>query len=309
MNIIAELKKTSKIAAEEFIPCPKIEAGDEGELIIRKLLRRELSSWRNCAIYHGPRIPHPSGKGKMEIDFIIATRFRIFVVEVKNFSGSLVLASNNKDWKQTKEGKSAYHSDPVEIIEAKGRAVKRFLEEKGIPCSMGDIKTALVLTHNKVVISGALAKNEKIFFSEDFAESMSKFRKKHSGSLLGKNALQPLYKMSQLKKALDTLPTWDTLILHGGKKIRGDIINTPFQKIIKEEKIETIKIFQPRSLLTMLIFPAVALLFKTGSRIPRIHFIKKVKDKFVTIHPAGRREPKQISLLNIYCVDIDGSGE
>ena len=55
----------------------------------------------------------PSGNATTQIDHIVISRYGIFVIETKNYSGWIFGADNSKKWKQTFPKESHYFYNPI----------------------------------------------------------------------------------------------------------------------------------------------------------------------------------------------------
>ena len=78
----------------------KDKAGFQGEEFIKKLIvtHQHFRGRKNCVLLPNKRVPKTQGGGKREIDLIIASKKKIHIHEVKNWSGRLEGRIDDATW-------------------------------------------------------------------------------------------------------------------------------------------------------------------------------------------------------------------
>lgn len=225
-------------------------AGDEGERAVLKTLQRHRSL-KGSYLYVNKRIPniqpgHPLLPGKRaEIDLILLTPRHIHVIEIKNWSGRLESDAKNPDvWIRQRR----YDPGPkpcanvVATNALKVRSLKSYLSQQGIPVTDAHLRNYVFFTNANLSLAGTVARMPEIVTMD----AVRRFSAKVGMRTLDKIILQlarvvlereqadqigqglcetfpePLH--AALEKTLDNLPTWDRLVLHGGREVTGDFI-------------------------------------------------------------------------------------
>lgn len=84
----------------------------------------------NSAIYrcyHDLYLPRPDGKGTTQIDHVVVSKFGVFVIETKNFSGWIFAGEDDPKWTQQHYKKRTRIDNPLHQNRLHARALKQFL--------------------------------------------------------------------------------------------------------------------------------------------------------------------------------------
>lgn len=112
-----------KAVRKAFAPSPKT-LGDKGERKVNSKLGWRLDS----SEYHRFSDLHlPSGTGSTQIDHVVVSRYGIFVIETKNYSGWIFGDEKSKVWTQTLYGEKHRFQNPLRQNYKHTKAVESFL--------------------------------------------------------------------------------------------------------------------------------------------------------------------------------------
>lgn len=180
---------------------------------------------------------------RAEIDLILLTPRHLHIIEVKNWSGQLESNINDPDeWIRQRrydpEYKPCYNVVAVNAL--KVTSLKDYLGKQGIPVAGAHLRNYVFFTNANLSLDRSIAQMPEIVT----VDAVSRFSAKVGMRTLDKIILQlarvvlereqadqigqglceafpmPIY--TALEKALDNLPSWDRLLLHGGREVTGD---------------------------------------------------------------------------------------
>jgi hypothetical protein len=232
-----------KAGTEAKLTCedPEDIAGRDAEVFLKSLVESNLR-YKGAHCFLGKRVPHNDRKngGRYEIDLVVLTKKHIYLLEVKNWSGHLLL--DNGNWIQVKRsGVEVDHSDLHALNLRKQRAVLEFLEKNGVGLGPSFVSQKIIFMNRNLTIAPALASNADIVPREmldSYLASQKGASKSEciihslielcldgekSGKVLG--GLFQAMRAEQFegaRKLLEQLETWDRVVLYGGKVIPGD---------------------------------------------------------------------------------------
>jgi restriction system protein len=98
--------------------------GARGERRVNSILDRQLPS-REYEVFHDVTL-HTS-QGPTQIDHIVVSRYGVFVVETKNYTGWIFGDAKSKQWTQTIYGKKSRFQNPLRQNFKHTKAVESFL--------------------------------------------------------------------------------------------------------------------------------------------------------------------------------------
>lgn len=84
------------------------QIGEEGENRVSKILRGLPQDY-----YEIGDVIIPTQNSTTQIDHVVVSRYGIFVIETKNYSGWIFGSDNSKKWKQTFKSQSHYFYNPI----------------------------------------------------------------------------------------------------------------------------------------------------------------------------------------------------
>ena len=212
-------------------------AGDEAENQIAKYL--QSASQGRVHIFKGKRVPRFDSRGRYEIDIILLTQKHLYVLEIKNFTGSLVKAGET--WVQVRRsGEQVTHEDSIHKNQLKLEAISRFLSNFVLP---KDFIQQRVLFYKELTLSPEIKGDSRVVTSnqiesflpkkslfkraeEQFLSALIHFLVKEEEKQAAREAVLENQitenKLESVGKSIRELRTWDEVCLFGGQIIRGD---------------------------------------------------------------------------------------
>lgn len=100
-----------------------IKKGQEGEVKVLNILDKFLLGGR---LFHNVYIPIGNGK-RTGIDLILVNYYGIFVIESKNWTGSVIGLENDEKWIQEIDGNTYYRVNPCTQNDAHIKYLRRYL--------------------------------------------------------------------------------------------------------------------------------------------------------------------------------------
>jgi hypothetical protein len=262
-----------KIVKTDLTPVAEdgwVKAGREAEDLLRQLVNENFS-FRGCYSFAAKRIPDPQNQRRREIDLIVVTAKKMYVIECKNWSGTLKIDGDR--WVQTSGGKVKHHDDVLLLNTLKMRLLIAYLQREGIRVQPDRICQKVIFMNKKLDIQSlVIEKNFDVITPERLDEYLSaqnnqlKFHEKLLSSVIGLLLDEELKGVvldglaiervggenhERLIQVIGQLPTWDKIFLHGTKILSGDIIKSsaniyadprqlPFDRI-KEIRVKLVK--------------------------------------------------------------------
>ena len=315
-----------------------ILAGREAEDLLLTMVEKHYQ-FRGSHFFVGKRIYNPAVNHKHEIDMIVVTDRKLYVLECKNWSGRLVI--RNGSWvqeKTTQEGvRETVHSDVLRHNTMKRDLLVATLKEEGIDVSAQDcVQKVIFMNRNLKIEDHEISEHPDVVTpdrldayldSEDssmepyqrlFASIMSLLLDSESSGKLIDGIFSRIggKDHERLLSFLRELPTWDRIHLYGTRVLVGDIIhNTIYQSAYKVpfEKIRKIKVRIARK---SGVFLAKSLL-RIGRPIGLDLFDQKGRcllktrgnpEGVISFIPAGKPNPVEVPLLMIEEIHLGKQG-
>jgi hypothetical protein len=178
--------------------------------------------------------------GRFEVDLIALTPRRVVVLEVKNWSGQLKVVGNR--WLQVqRSGTEVPHPNLLVHNREKLRALHRYLAHSGVNIPAERFHQAVIFANPKLHIDPAIANHPAVLTMKDVgdvlgggtslgrhvaARLVQLLADAETSANLAENLLKviPPAEVSAAAAAINSLRTWDRLMLRGGRELQGDII-------------------------------------------------------------------------------------
>lgn len=245
----------------------QILAGRQAEDLLRNIVD-EHYQFRGCHSFSGKRIFNPALNHKNEIDMIVVTDKKLYVIECKNWSGRLV--KRNDKWIQIKESEEKEHNDVLIHNVMKKNLLLSSLRGIGINIMDTDCIQKVIFMNSRLSIESPEIYNNPDVVTPDklndylnnqktqlephqkmFASIISLILDSESSSKIIDGLFSRLGGKDHTKivQFINELPTWDKIKLFGTKILSGDIIRdniyssaykVPFEKI-KKIKIRIVR--------------------------------------------------------------------
>jgi Nuclease-related domain len=222
-------------------------AGRDAEDLLQRLVE-ENYSFRGCHSFAGKRVPNLDGRGRREIDLIVVTSKRMYIIECKNWTGNLIAEGDR--WVQTNPNVKGpvvrrEHEDVLQTNQLKMKLLMANLRNQAIPIKPETICQKVIFMNPKLrICSPAIAEHPDVITPErleTYLSSQDSKLKLHEqlfsaviGVLLDDETKNKVLdgvgielvgggKHEKLLKYLRELGTWDRVFLRGTKIISGDV--------------------------------------------------------------------------------------
>jgi Nuclease-related domain len=228
-------------------------AGRDAEDLLRTIVN-ENYSFKGCHSFAAKRIPDSRNKRRREIDLIVVTAKNLYVIECKNWAGTLDVRGGQ--WIQTNSrGKVTTHEDVLNLNTFKMKLLVEYLQEQGIRVQSHQVCQKLIfMNSNLEITNSAIARNPDVVAPDrlqDYLGQQDNKLKPHEklfasvigllldeelkGKVLDGLAIERVggERHERLIQEIGMLATWDKIFLHGTKILSGDIINRDIANIYR----------------------------------------------------------------------------
>ena len=248
-----------------------ILAGRDAEDLLL-IIVDENYSFRGCHSFVGKRVPNLDGKGRREIDLIVITAKKMYIIECKNWSGTLTTEGNN--WVQTTKRNGQIsrkeHENVLHVNRLKMQLLIANLKNMGIDLRSSLVCQKVILmnsnlqilspgisTHPDVITADRLAgylnsqnanklKTHEQLFSAVIGVLLDEEIKGKVLDGLGVERIGDEHH-DRLIETIRELGTWDRVFLNGTKILSGDIWKSSISNIFKNrQSIDDVKNIQVR---------------------------------------------------------------
>ncbi|MBF6057020.1 MULTISPECIES: nuclease-related domain-containing protein [Thiomicrorhabdus] len=299
---------------------PEVLAGRKAEDFLTRIVESNLK-YKGVHCFVGKRVPCPEKSRRYEIDLIVLTKKQLHVIEVKNWSGSLV--EENGQWIQHKlNGQSIEHDNLTDHNSAKLQSLQDYLQKHDIHIDPSYISQKVVLINPRLKISPQIQSDPNVIprshldhylqsqkgasFSERMLHSViESCTSSETGSILldGLFKAMPRKQLKRTIEALGSLRTWDLIGLHGGKILQGDArrISIGGQRFELEplQRDEKIELRWKRGKLSSL-FSSCVMNFAFGkTKLQKRSYRLNPLEDHILFHKAGNPQISQIDLKQI----------
>jgi|GEM_PF-5448740 hypothetical protein len=297
-----------KRSQELFLPDSRDQAGTLGEKLALAEVERVIDNLSGMArVYRSIRIPKSQHLGKFEIDLLVVTEEAVLVLEVKHWSGRL--RCKRGQWEQERNGERKPLQDPLILNQEKRQAIDQWLATRGIKVPSQLWFAGLVLTHPHVRLETDLSNHPHVWLLSQVRSEIMKLcapPKRVWWHLRSKGSVP----VQDLVEALDLLPTWDRLRLHGGRVVRGDleafVIRIKPTGHILRAAVASAHILMPRSRFLGLFF-APSILIKDWDGRTRLDRVDA--ESFLRLRLAGTKDILEVPLLHVRSLTLGWKDE
>ncbi|MEO6812162.1 MAG: nuclease-related domain-containing protein, partial [Isosphaeraceae bacterium] len=215
--------------------------GRDGELLLKELIGSS-NGLKHARLLAGRRIPSNRQGRRREIDLIACTPTLIQLIEVKNWSGRLVIQNNA--WRQVRRnGEVVDHGDLIGENLLKRDAVIEYLADHGLNLDDKTIQDQIVpkviFTNPGLELSPEVEARPDVITRRELVDylkqpSQPSLARRLIAFCLGQGAGAtnrrvnpgriPAAQYHQIVALLSETETWDELHLHGTRILHGDLI-------------------------------------------------------------------------------------
>lgn len=206
---------------KKFLPADSDRAGTQGEQIAYHQLHgilKELGG--KPRIFQSLRVPKPKDSGKFEIDLLLVSETAVLVIEVKHWSGHLTRERDG--WVQERGSAKKAVQDPLRLNQEKLLALHQWLLQRNVAIPLKCFHSYVLFTHPQVTFSPDLRSAPEVV-SVSMLLALAIKKCSSPGRLFWQQRSRTDFHFYSLIEALDQLPTWDRIQLHGGRVMRGDL--------------------------------------------------------------------------------------
>ncbi|KAJ7524723.1 hypothetical protein O6H91_17G018200 [Diphasiastrum complanatum] len=217
-------------------------------------------------VFDSLRIPDTENKGRREIDLVLLTNRKIYVVEVKNWSGIIKLEPDGGWCQIRKNGTIQKHPNIVEETRYRAALLEAYLSRRGADLPPMCIDYKVFLVNSECRPEQAILMQPEVLTGVQWKYLLDQDLDRGYFTWLG-----PLYSTSkkgflkasvykQLQFILSTTPTWDRMWLEGGRIMVGDFLQFKGRaedmealKFVKRPTVSNLAMVHFRSLLPNLL--------------------------------------------------------
>ncbi|MFB3788727.1 MAG: nuclease-related domain-containing protein [bacterium] len=295
---------------------PAATAGREAEQFALELVDTHVR-YKNASCYLGKRLPSKEHGRRFEIDLVVLTPNRIYLFEIKNWSGEL--KASGADWIQIRRnGEMVQGPNLVDYNQTKVNVVRNFLRSQGIELDRSYFSNRVIfmnprlqvdpviVSHPHVItrdrLEGYLSAQRGNTLAERFARSIIETcLDTETGKALNDRLFHamPSGDFQAVQDLFATVRTWDKVGLHGGKVLTGDVL-----KLTLGGRALNITDFAPGTLLRLSwtrnriwgLIKALVTSFPLGRlRYPGVKTKVRADDQ-IQFHHAGEETPTEFAL-------------
>ncbi len=301
--MLAQKLKWLRKAQTKFPVIASDLAGSRGEQLALAQLKAILKKLNGPAqVFQSLRVPKSQGAGKYEIDLLLVSEVGILAIEVKHWGGRL--SRQRGKWLQERGQEQKVLVDPVPLNADKVDALRQWLGRRKIKVPTKSMHSMVLLTNDQVTLGSDLkACDEVVELNNLMATALLKCGQVKRW--LWQKKPDRDFDFKALMAALDELPTWDRLELHGGQVILGDLEYMAVPEV-KASALQRKYIRQARALIYRRIFPG--LFFKARLHITDWTGKRKVyplhPEARLVFRPAGQNVKEEYSWLHVESLQL-----
>lgn len=242
VDVMAWVKEIKEITGPRatYRERPEKVAGDKAEQAVHRMVR-DHPNFKGAHIFDNKRVPlHGAEAAHGEIDVLVVTDQRIYVLEVKDWSGRLEV--DGERWRYTPQSKeSKPEKDWTVWNRTKAQALVEYLRGHQIAVPSSFVTSRLVLMNDKIDLAEEIAQNPDVIvksqleayfakqpgrytFAERVATSLIRrlFDEEHEAVARGEASLGR-EDFESACKHIAALHPFDKVVLRGGRQLPGDI--------------------------------------------------------------------------------------
>ncbi|MEZ9552738.1 nuclease-related domain-containing protein [Vibrio breoganii] len=292
-----------------------IEAGRDAEEYFLNLVESHFNH-DSVDAFVGKRVPKP-GRGRYEIDIILLSGKKLYLIEIKNWSGTL--SSEQGEWVQTKRnGEQIRHKDICQLNQKKLEAIQAYFNKRGVAVPKGFAAHKTVfMNQNLAFLGNEISGDDSVIRRQDLGSFLNSQKGAGFGRALvfalidfifGKQKqvkhaeALPAKTLLSMKQHLRELRTWDELEMYGGRVLTGDaielVVDGRTYDLRDKESGQGLVFHWNRKRFASLVYTFIGeplgYVQTQDSKIPL-----RCEDDYVLFHNAGSRQPEQVRVASL----------
>lgn len=303
-----------------FHELAEIRAGEQAENWLQDLVEKHIN-YKGAHTFAGKRVSTSRSKMRREIDLIVATPSKLHIIEVKNWSGALF--AQGQQWIHRKrDGQQKVYPNLVSYNNEKKELLLAFLKENNIDLPAQWVSQKLIflnkniqldqqLAYNPDIITlaklqGYLAQQKRASVGQSFVCSVIEYCLSQENSALVVDGLfgrMTKEKFNDIVRLLDSVPTWDKLVLNGTRVLKGDLLGLQIgSKYLKRHDIAReveIPVIWTRNRLLGLLKVVLKRPSLGWLRLPKQKPLALSTKDYAYFHIVGQQSPKAIPLMHL----------
>jgi len=225
-DIARELSEQGATGVKAFLPDESLNAGDKGEELTRAVVEermQQVGETYPCFVYSSTRVPRHNHRGRLyEVDLLILSRFGLTLIEVKHWTGGTGVLPDGR-WEQIPlNGERRQHKDILSLLERKKKALHQYLSDRGITLPQGFLSTLVVFSNPRAYFDQNLNAKPNVILLAELSNRLAEVLPLTPEEVREELVIAEEHTLD-IAKVIATLPQWDSLQLHGGRILRGDI--------------------------------------------------------------------------------------
>lgn len=326
IGLIGNLGKRLREAAKNSETFPNDDAEHAGR-VAEYVVRHELSermAGTGWELRDNIRVPDPASRRRREIDFVITALDRAIVVELKHWSGEVLVTPEGNVIQNRRYGKGPIVHGPL-FSDLKDKAETLRLHNASFGRKHVPIDTFVVFYDGKgnLRLDASVAKRPDVVTYDKLLKAMPSQESEPSllkrvllglMSLFGFDQADPANKRSMptdaiasFRETLADLGSWDVLAMNGGRLLVGDILSEtggsqPALRngLFDRRKTVSISLEVDRSrLLALFRDPDEYAMAKARGSDGTVGDWRIRTDTAVFFHPAGQADPEAFEVRNL----------
>ena len=233
----------------------EIKAGEKAENWLQDLVEKHIN-YKGSHTFAGKRVSTNKSKVRREIDLIIATPSKLHIIEVKNWSGNLF--TQGSQWVHRKrDGQQKAYPNLVAYNNEKKELLLAFLRENSIDIPHQGVSQKLIFLNKNIGLDQQIAYNPDVITLAKLEGYLGQQKRVNAGQNLVCSVIEYCLsqekaellvdglfgrmtkeKFNNLVHLLDSVPTWDKLVLKGTRVLKGDLLGLQLgSKYLKRHEI------------------------------------------------------------------------
>lgn len=306
------LKRLSavRVNRQKFYASGAESAGDAAEEAVYDAVVKVLEGRKNTKhwrVWEAVRVRH--GTWRSEIDLLVWTDDRLYLIELKNWSGRLDVQNNELVQFRRHQGGMVAHGNLMKKMRRREEAVRAWLKQH--QAEIPRIERKILFYNPRLEFTDAVfdyLKGEVMSASMWHAELRERARQAKGEKISAKRRAG--------FDAISSLSTWDTVEMHGGRIVRGDIRSStetlPMEKgaplrLHDRKRIERLDIQAPRSYLRAAFVDEMDLQLTVHLRTGEQLIAHVPIETTMRVHAAGQRKTELVALRHVRTLRFGGT--